>query len=350
MEPNKQQGFLSEHRLSHSGVSHIRRWRSTSARADWKTGAFFMLVSFWLPINFSDSWRPQLPLKANQSLEAFAPPEALIDGESAKALHDLLDCLWWKLPKKQKHLALPKKPLFKWNRKNTRLLPLQWEKHKVITQSDYLQTIRVVGAWRDAPIMPSSKCTSLWGQCHHLASSSWSALGSATACSQRMRSAVYLNTLNGQVIDSMDFYSLDGMGIFQDDNARICWAQVVKEWFRENEMPLSLMDWPPYSPDLNPVENLWNVLKKTFHSGQASIVNATSSQINTALDGNKSCYIAEAHQNSATASSKLKVVQWNMQMCKLFFGGDFLMCRQCRQSRIIFNLLLHFQCRRTNQK
>lgn len=25
---------------------------------------------------------------------------------------------------------------------------------------------------------------------------------------------------------------------------------------------MKLLDWPPYSPDLNPIENLWKVLKK----------------------------------------------------------------------------------------
>ena len=47
------------------------------------------------------------------------------------------------------------------------------------------------------------------------------------------------------------------------DNAPIHTSNVVKEWLESHG--IHILEWPPYSPDLNPTEHLWWTLKKYVH-------------------------------------------------------------------------------------
>ena len=51
--------------------------------------------------------------------------------------------------------------------------------------------------------------------------------------------------------------------VLQDDNARPHRGRIVND-FLDNE-GIERMEWPPYSADVSPIENLWSYLKKKIH-------------------------------------------------------------------------------------
>lgn len=51
--------------------------------------------------------------------------------------------------------------------------------------------------------------------------------------------------------------------IFQQDNAPVHTARCVRDWLANQQF--EIMRWPPFSPDLNPIENLWSVLKAKIY-------------------------------------------------------------------------------------
>ena len=68
-----------------------------------------------------------------------------------------------------------------------------------------------------------------------------------------------------------------GLGtIFMHDNAPIHTAHIIRDWLIENEV--DVMNWPPYSPDLNPIENLWALLKEQIYKRHPELLIAINTE------------------------------------------------------------------------
>jgi transposase len=102
---------------------------------------------------------------------------------------------------------------------------------------------------------------------------SWWGLGPLVRLHGSITSVSYRRTLSRYAVPVLQDQYPNGNGVFQHDGASVHRGTIVKKYLANKQ--IKTLNWPPYSPDLNPIENLWSEIEEKLRKRRPKPGNLT---------------------------------------------------------------------------
>ncbi len=131
----------------------------------------------------------------------------------------------------------------------------------------------------------------------------WGAMSSAGVgplcfLRSKVNTAVYQEVLEHFMLPAADQLYGDADFIFQQDLAPAHSAKATSTWFKDHG--ISVLNWPANSPDLNPIENLWGIVKRKMRLCQTQQCRRAEGHYQSNLGSHNTWAVPQTYRLHAT--------------------------------------------------